>query len=105
MTDAIGWLSSAILLVTVSNQVLMQWRRRADQSASRWLFSGQFVASLGFTSYSVLLKNWVFTVTNAMLCAAALAGFFITISQSVKKPERGVDRSGAPQLRSKRLGE
>ena len=33
---------------------------------SVWLFVGQLAASVGFTIYSVLLRNWVF--------AAALAG-------------------------------
>jgi hypothetical protein len=31
-------------------------------------------ASLGFTVYSVLLKNWVFVVTNAVLLVTAVVG-------------------------------
>lgn len=81
MIDAIGWLSSLVLLATVLHQVLRQWRRDTDQGASLWLFSGQFVASAGFTLYSVLLKNWVFTVTNSVLLVAALTGFSVAVAR------------------------
>lgn len=76
MKDAIGWFSSLVLLATVLHQVSRQWRRDADQGASLWLFSGQIVSSLGFTLYSVLLRNWVFTATNAVLLVAASIGLF-----------------------------
>lgn len=81
MIDAIGWFSSVILLATILNQVRRQWTERANRSASIWLFAGQTTASVGFTIYSLLLKNWVFSVTNAMLLIAALLGVGITVSQ------------------------
>ena len=41
---------------------------------SRWLFVGQVTASLGFCVYSVMLRNWVFVFTNAMLLITAVVG-------------------------------
>jgi uncharacterized protein with PQ loop repeat len=74
LPDAIGWLSSAILLATLARQVHTQWRARSTQGVSRWLFRGQFTASCGFLVYSLMLRNWVFVVTNAALLLTALAG-------------------------------
>lgn len=88
MVDAVGWFSSVVLLATVLNQVLRQWRQRADRGASLWLFSGQAVASMGFTLYSILLRNWVFTTTNAILLLAAFVGFFITLGQRRRSPSQ-----------------
>lgn len=81
MVDTIGWISSAILLATILNQVHRQWTSAADRTSSMWLFSGQAAASLGFTTYSWLLRNWVFTVTNTMLLLSALVGFWIASRQ------------------------
>lgn len=75
--DAIGWASSAILLVTIGKQVHKQWVSGTCEGVSSWLFVGQTAASLGFTVYSALVRNWVFVVTNAMLLASALAGWVI----------------------------
>lgn len=75
--DIIGWLSSAILLVTLLRQVHRQWRERATQGVSRWLFIGQLSASSGFLLYSYLLSNWVFVFTNAALLLTAIAGQMI----------------------------
>ncbi len=77
--EPIGWTSSAILLVTVTSQVLRQWRDRSGKLVSKWLFLGQAAASLGFTIYSVLLKNWVFTITNGLLLLSGLVGAAITL--------------------------
>ena len=85
MVDAIGWLSSLILLATVISQVRKQWRERSGQSVSPWLFVGQTVASLGFTAYSVLVQNWVFTVTNGLLLLSGIAGCLIT--NHFRKPQ------------------
>ena len=74
LTEAIGWLSSLVLLVTMGRQVYTQWRTRSTAGLSRWLFIGQVTASLGFTVYSVLLENWVFVFTNAVLLVTAIVG-------------------------------
>ena len=61
-TEIIGWAAALVLLLTIAAQVLKQWRGRSSQGVSPWLFSGQVIASAGFTVYSVLLGNAVFAV-------------------------------------------
>lgn len=75
--ELIGWLSSAILLATLARQVVKQWREGTSEGVSRWLFVGQVAASLGFTTYSLLVRNWVFVVTNALILVDAIAGLLI----------------------------
>ena len=77
MTELIGWVSSAILVLTISTQVLRQWRSGTSKGVSRWLFIGQFAASTGFCIYSVLVENWVFIATNGLLAVEALVGLAI----------------------------
>jgi len=72
--DLIGWTSSLVLLVTLGRQVYTQWRTRSTQGVSRWLFIGQLTASCGYTLYSVLLHNWVFTASNIALLVTAVIG-------------------------------
>lgn len=72
--EIIGWLSSGILLATLTRQVYAQWKTRATSGVSRWLFIGQLAASTGFAIYSWLLENWVFLVTNVALLITAIAG-------------------------------
>ena len=79
MEDAIGWASSAILLLTLSRQVLKQWKEKSTEGVSIWLFVGQTAASIGFTIYSVMVDNWVFVVTNAAILVNALIGYAITL--------------------------
>jgi uncharacterized protein with PQ loop repeat len=76
--DLLGWLSSLVLLVTIVQQLATQWRQRSGKGVSRWLFVGQGVASLGFTIYSALLGNWIFTLTNALMFLSALVGAVLT---------------------------
>lgn len=78
MLDALGWVSSLVLLATILEQIRKQWKTRSDQGVSSFLFVGQAAASLGFTVYSALVGNWVFTVTNSLLFASAITGWFIT---------------------------
>lgn len=75
MTDMVGWVSSLILLTTIVSQVRRQWVERSGKSGSRWLFIGQTAASLGFTLYSVLVHNWVFTITNGLLLLSGITGW------------------------------
>jgi uncharacterized protein with PQ loop repeat len=77
VTELIGWTAAIILLATIARQVYAQWRTRTAAGVSRWLFVGQLAASTAFLAYSVLLANWVFVFTNAMMLVAALAGFVI----------------------------
>jgi MtN3 and saliva related transmembrane protein len=78
MRDLLGWISSIVLLVTIVEQIHKQWQERSGRGVSRWLFVGQTFASLGFTVYSALLHNWVFTITNAALFFSAIVGCVMT---------------------------
>ena len=66
-TEIIGWISSTILLLTLVKQVHKQWKDGETEGVSSLLFIGQLLASIGFTVYSYLVSNWVFTITNALL--------------------------------------
>jgi uncharacterized protein with PQ loop repeat len=79
MVNAIGWASSVILVLTIGHQVLKQWREKSSAGVSTWLFVGQLAASTGFTIYSLLLRNWVFAVTNGIMIANGLLGYAITV--------------------------
>lgn len=79
MTEAIGWVSSLILLLTIGKQVYKQWHEGSSEGVSVWLFVGQMAASLGFTVYSVMVRNWVFVFTNAFMVLNGVLGYFITL--------------------------
>jgi MtN3 and saliva related transmembrane protein len=81
MNEAIGWASSVILVLTIAKQIHKQWQAGTSEGVSKWLFIGQLAASLGFTIYSVLVHNWVFVVTNALMVMNALIGYGITMRQ------------------------
>ena len=74
MTEIIGWASSLILLLTLIRQVYKQWKDGETEGVSKWLFIGQLLASIGFTVYSYLVGNWVFTVTNGLLTINNIIG-------------------------------
>ncbi len=90
MTEAIGWFSSFILVLTISKQVYKQWKSGSSQGVSKWLFVGQITASVGFTLYSVLVGNWVFVVTNALMLVSAIIGGLIVIQH--RRAERRGER-------------
>ena len=77
MTEIIGWASSIILLATLVKQVYKQWKEGTSEGVSKWLFVGQLAASTGFTVYSYLVGNWVFTATNSLLTINNILGIFI----------------------------
>jgi len=79
MVEVIGWASSLVLVITIATQVAKQWRDRTSAGVSTWLFVGQLGASVGFTIYSLLVKNWVFAVTNGVMMVNGLLGYAITI--------------------------
>jgi uncharacterized protein with PQ loop repeat len=86
--DLIGWISSAVLLLTIGRQVFTQWRTRSAAGVSRWLFIGQLTASTGFAIYSYLLHNRVFLVSNLALLLTAVAGEIIYLRNKEKAPHR-----------------
>jgi uncharacterized protein with PQ loop repeat len=77
--QAIGWVSSLILVVTIAKQVWKQWKEGACEGISRWLFLGQMAASAGFTAYSWLQRDWVFVTTNSLMLVNGVAGYLILL--------------------------
>ena len=94
VTEALGWFSSLVLVLTISRQVYRQWRAGTSRGVSQWLFIGQATASAGFTAYSALVHNWVFVVTNALMLASALTGWGIVLHHSRRELRAGVPLSG-----------
>jgi MtN3 and saliva related transmembrane protein len=74
VVDLIGWVSAAILVMTISRQVYTQWRTRSVDGVSKWLFIGQLTASAGFIAYSAMVDNWVFVFANFFIFLTAVAG-------------------------------
>ncbi|HEY2396595.1 MAG TPA: PQ-loop domain-containing transporter [Rudaea sp.] len=72
--DWIGWSASAVLLATLSRQIVVQWRERSTEGVSAWLFVGQLAASVGFVIYSWLVHSWVFVFTNGAILLTAVIG-------------------------------
>ena len=89
--DALGWLSSLILVLTIAKQVHKQWREGSSEGVSKWLFIGQIAASLGFTVYSWGVHNWVFVATNAFMLINAVLGYGIVL-----RHRRRASRERAP---------
>ena len=75
--EIVGWTSSLILLATLVKQVYKQWKEGTGEGVSKWLFVGQLAASIGFTTYSYLVGNWVFTITNGLLTLNNIAGIYM----------------------------
>ena len=74
MKDIIGWASSLILLLTLIRQVYKQWKDGETEGVSSLLFIGQLLSSIGFTIYSYMVENWVFTITNGVLTINNIIG-------------------------------
>ena len=72
--DIIGWGASAILIATLARQTWRQWKDPDPRGVSHSLFVGQIAASIGFVSYSWMMRNWVFIVTNSLILVTAIVG-------------------------------
>lgn len=92
MIEVIGWLSSVILIVTIAKQVHKQWQDHTSAGVSTWLFVGQLAASVGFTIYSLLVKNWVFAVTNGIMVINGLLGYAITVRHKRRQSKASDER-------------
>jgi len=77
MIEIIGWVASVVLLLTLIKQVHKQWKAGTSEGVSKWLFTGQLVASILFTIYSYAVGSWVFTVTNALLTINNVIGIIL----------------------------
>lgn len=95
MTEALGWFSSIVLLLTIGKQVYKQWKSGSSEGVSKWLFVGQITASTGFTIYSVMVRNWVFVVTNALMLCNALLGMAVVIHHRRKERRSGAREPSA----------
>ncbi len=89
ITEAIGWISSLILVITIGKQVYKQWDEDTSKGVSKWLFVGQISASLGFTVYSWFVRNWVFVVTNSVMLLNGIAGLLIVMRHRRRARESG----------------
>ena len=98
--EAIGWASTALLLMTLARQVYTQWKSAATSGVSKWLFIGQMASSIGFTIYSVLLRNWVFVGSNAAILLVAIIGQSI-YARNRRAPDRapGAEKAGGVPCR------
>ena len=74
MVEILGWVSSIILVLTITTQLHRLWSAGTSKGVSVWLFTGQCVASWGFFAYSMLIHNWVFVVTNGLMAIEAMLG-------------------------------
>ena len=92
MTEVIGWASSVILVLTIGKQIYKQWQEKSSKGVSKWLFIGQIAASLGFTIYSWLVRNWVFVVTNALLLISAFVGLGIVLYHRNSSSEQNLGK-------------
>jgi uncharacterized protein with PQ loop repeat len=99
MTEAIGWVSSFILVLTIAKQVYKQWQDETSEGVSKWLFIGQLAASLGFTIYSWLVHNWVFVVTNALMLVNGLLGLGIVFYHRSRKGRAGGNKSAKGKMK------
>jgi MtN3 and saliva related transmembrane protein len=100
VTELVGWFSSAVLLATLIRQVRKQWREGSSEGVSRWLFIGQTTASVGFTTYSWLLGNWVFVVTNVLILLNSLVGLVVVLRHRRRAAALGRSRAGPPRAQT-----
>jgi uncharacterized protein with PQ loop repeat len=91
--EILGWVSSAILVLTITRQIYKQWHEDSSKAVSLWLYLGQLAASAGFIAYSLAVRNWVFVVTNAVMVVSALIGAGLVLVHRRRLSERrGVAR-------------
>ena len=104
MTEAVGWVSSVILVLTIGKQVHKQWREGSSEGVSRWLFVGQLAASTGFTIYSWLVGNWVFVATNALMLLNGVLGLLIVLHHRRRAASSPATRPAAPAAADRSRG-
>jgi uncharacterized protein with PQ loop repeat len=105
-TSLIGWLSAAVLLVTLIIQVHAQWRERSTAAVSHWLFAGQALAYSGLIVYSALVRDVVFIATCSLILLAVVIAQLLAYGgrrrDRRRQPSRVVVRISRRQFRSGR---
>jgi MtN3 and saliva related transmembrane protein len=101
-SEAIGWFSSFVLVLTIANQVYKQWKSGTSKGVSKWLFLGQITASVGFTTYSLMVNNWVFVVTNSLLLVSAVVGVIIVLKHQRAERRQARRHAVPPEARPAR---
>lgn len=66
MKDLVGWISSALLIVTFGSQTYMQWKGTSDKHTIVFFVSAT-LGTAGNLVYSWLVHNTVFVILNAAL--------------------------------------
>ena len=91
MVDAewIGWASTGILIITVGRQAFTQWKETSTAGLSRWFYVGQLATSAGYVTYSVLLNNIVFVISNVFLLMIAIVGQILFIRNRRLEKNKG----------------
>jgi MtN3 and saliva related transmembrane protein len=90
-TDAVGWIATGILVLTVGRQAFSQWKEGRTKGLSKWLFVGQLAASTGFVIYSWLLDNIVFVVSNVFLLIIAAIGQVLYVRNRKREGKSAAD--------------
>ncbi len=86
MNDLLGWVSSAIMVLTIVKQVYKQWKEGGSEGVSLWLYGGQIASSIGFILYSWRVHNMVFVVANCCSLLSAMAGVVVMKRNRARKP-------------------
>jgi MtN3 and saliva related transmembrane protein len=87
LTDAVGWFSTLVLMATLIRQVVTQWRDKNMKGVSAWLFVGQLTSSIGFITYSAMVGNRIFVITNSLIAVVAIVGEWVYL-RNKKQMER-----------------
>jgi MtN3 and saliva related transmembrane protein len=87
--DLIGWASSFVLLLTLATQTWKQYKSGSTRGVSKWLYIGEMVAAGGFVAYSVLLRNPVYVVSNALGVVTSLCGLVIFARNRQREEREG----------------
>jgi uncharacterized protein with PQ loop repeat len=83
--QAIGWISSLILVPSLGYQTYQQWKEGSSEGVSVMLYLGSFLSNVGFAMYSWFQRDWVFIVSNAVLSVNSAIGLWILYMHRVKK--------------------
>src|SRR4051812_37429685 len=79
MQMLVGWLSSLILVVTLGQQVLGQWRSGTSDGVSPALFFGQVTSSIGLAWYSWTARDWLYVSLNLVMGLTSVVGWAVLV--------------------------